>query len=53
MAMAALFVVLILVNLFFFSWELRIIAVFVAVTWVALTIVQMTYTARARRRPTF
>jgi hypothetical protein len=53
MAMAALFVGLILVNLFYFSWELRIVAALVAVTWVALTIAQIAYMARARRRSTF
>jgi len=53
MAMAALFVLLILVNLFYFSWELWIMAALVAVIWIALTIVQITYMSRARRRPTF
>jgi Flp pilus assembly protein TadB len=51
MAMAALFVVLILVNLFVFSWELRLVAALVAVTWVALTIAQIAYMARNRRMP--
>jgi hypothetical protein len=50
MAMAVLFVVLVLVNLFVFSWELRVIAALVAVTWVALTIAQIAYLARTRRR---
>ena len=53
MTMAALFVVIVLVNLFYFSWELRIVAALVAVTWVALTIAQIAYMARARRRSTF
>jgi hypothetical protein len=50
MATAALFVVLILVNLFVFSLELRIIAALAAVTWVVLTIAQFVYMARMRRR---
>jgi hypothetical protein len=50
MAMAALFILLVLVNLFVFSWELRIIAALVAVTWIALTIVQIVYMSRTRRR---
>jgi hypothetical protein len=32
---------------------LRIIAALVAVTWVALTIAQIAYMMRVRRRPTF
>jgi hypothetical protein len=50
MAMAALFVVLVLVNLFVFSWDLRIVAALVAVTWVALTIAQIVYLSKMRRR---
>jgi hypothetical protein len=50
MAMAALFIVMVLVNLFVFSWELRVTAALVAVTWVALTIAQIAYMTRARRR---
>jgi hypothetical protein len=53
MALAAFFVLMILVNLFYFSWELRIIAALVAVTWIALTIAQIAYMSRARRRLTF
>ena len=53
MAISALFVVLILANLFYFNWELRIIAAIVAVTWVALTIAQIACIARNRRRQTF
>jgi hypothetical protein len=53
MAMAALFVLLILVNLFYFSWELRILAALVAVMWIVLTIAQIAIMSRARRRPTF
>lgn len=50
MAAAALFVLLILVNLFVFSWELRIVAALVAVTWIALTIAIMAYMSRIRQR---
>lgn len=50
MAAAALFVLLVLVNLFVFSWELRIVAAFVGVTWIALTIAQIAYMSRIRRR---
>jgi hypothetical protein len=51
MALAVSFVVLVLVNLFVFSWELRLIAAVVAVTWVALMIAQIVYLSRARKRP--
>lgn len=50
MAMAALFVLLLLVNLFVVGWELRVAAALVAVTWVALTIAQIAYMAKMRRR---
>lgn len=50
MALAVSFVILILVNLFLFSWELRIITAVIAVTWVALTIVQLVHLSRNRRR---
>ncbi len=50
MATAALFVLLMLVNLFVFSWELRIVAALVAVTWIALTVAIMAYMSRIRRR---
>jgi hypothetical protein len=50
MAIAALFVVLLLANLFVFSWELRVVVALLAVTWVALTIAQIAYMARMRRR---
>jgi Flp pilus assembly protein TadB len=52
-AVAVLFIVLILVNLLYFSWELRLLAALVAVTWIALTIAQIAYMSRARRRPAF
>jgi ABC-type bacteriocin/lantibiotic exporter with double-glycine peptidase domain len=51
MSLAVLFVVLLLVNLFAFSWELRLIAALAAVAWIALTIVQIAYLSRARRMP--
>ena len=52
-AVAVLFIVLILVDLLYFSWELRLLAALVAVTWIALTIAQIAYMSRARRRPAF
>jgi hypothetical protein len=50
MAAGALFVLLVLVNLFVFSWELRIVAALVAVTWIALTVAIIAYMSRIRRR---
>jgi hypothetical protein len=51
MALAVSFVVLLLMNLFVLSWELRLIAAVMAVTWVALTVAQIVYLSKVRRRP--
>jgi hypothetical protein len=53
LAMATIFIVLLPVNLFVFSWELRIVAALVSAAWLALTVAQIAYVARMRRRATF
>ena len=50
MAAGVLLVLVLVVSLFFFSLELRIVAALVAVTWIVLTIAQIEYMSRIRRR---
>lgn len=50
MALGILFVVLLLVNIFVLSWELRLIGILVAIAWIALTITQIVFLSRARSR---
>ena len=50
MITAVLFVVLILVNLFVQSWEIRLIISVLIIVWIVITIVQIYYLSRARRR---
>lgn len=50
MIMAFLFVVLILVNLFVQSFELRLIISVLIIAWIAITAVQLYYMSRAKKR---
>ncbi len=50
MALGILFVVILLVNIFVLSWELRILAALVGIAWIGLTIAQIYYVSRIRRR---
>jgi hypothetical protein len=51
MALAVSLVVLVLVNLFVYSWELRLIVIGEAVTCIALMIAQIVYLSRTWKRP--
>jgi len=50
MALAVSFVIILLVNISVLSWELRLIGILVGIGWVALTVLQIVYLSRARRR---
>ena len=50
MPLAVLFVIILLVNIFVLSGELRLIGILVGIGWVALTVLQIVYLSRARRR---
>jgi Flp pilus assembly protein TadB len=50
LAMTFLFVILLLVNLFIQSWEIRLAASAFLVAWIVLFIVYIYYLARVRRR---
>jgi len=52
MALAVLFVIILLVNIFQFSWELRLLGALIGIAWIALTIMQLVYLSRARKRYT-
>ena len=52
MALAVLFVIILLLNIFQFSWELRVLGALIGIAWVALTIMQIVYLSRTRRRYT-
>jgi hypothetical protein len=50
MVMAALSIVLLLASFFVRSWELTVIAAFFIAAWLAVTVLQIYYVSRARRR---
>jgi hypothetical protein len=50
MIMALLSVALVLASIFVQSWELRVTAAFFVVAWSVITILQIYYLSRARRR---
>ena len=52
MALAVMFVIILLVNIFQFSWELRVLGALIGIAWVALTITQIVYLSRSGRRYT-
>jgi hypothetical protein len=50
MSLAVLFVIVLLVNINMLSWELRLLGAFIGIAWIALTIMQIVYLSRARKR---
>jgi hypothetical protein len=50
MITAVLFVTLLLVNIFIQSWEIRLISSVFIVVWLVISIVQIYYISRARKR---
>jgi len=47
---AVVAVVLLLMNVFVLSWELRVLAAFFMAAWLAVTVLQIYYLSRMRRR---
>ena len=52
MSLAVLFVIILLVNIYMLSWELRLLGALIGIAWIALTIMQIVYLSRARKRYT-
>jgi hypothetical protein len=52
MSLAVLFVIVLLVNIYILSWELRLLGALIGIAWIALTIMQIVYLSRARKRYT-
>ena len=52
MALAVSFVIILLVNIFQFSWGLLVLGALIGIVWIALTIMQIVYLSRARKRYT-
>ncbi len=50
MVTAVLIVTLLLINIFVQSWEIRVLSAVIVVVWIAITILQIYFLSRARRR---